>query len=124
MSVTFANAEPSIADVGDYIELMKPRVMSLAVFTALVGLSVAPGHIHPVIGFNYMLKDRQKSEFIPCRRSHYRRGCGLPSEFLYPLVRARRTRAGLFFLAIFAAPETAGRRGDRRHPRQLDQRRD
>ena len=65
MSVTFANAEPSIADVGDYIELMKPRVMSLAVFTALVGLSVAPGHIHPVIGFNYMLKDRQKSEFDP-----------------------------------------------------------
>jgi len=28
MSVTFAHAEPSIAGVGDYIELMKPRVMS------------------------------------------------------------------------------------------------
>jgi hypothetical protein len=29
--------------------------MSLAVFTALVGLSVAPGHIHPVIGFTALL---------------------------------------------------------------------
>jgi protoheme IX farnesyltransferase len=33
MSVTSARLEPSIAGVGDYIELMKPRVMSLVVFT-------------------------------------------------------------------------------------------
>ena len=51
MSVTVARVEPSIAGVGDYIALMKPRVMSLVVFTALVGLVVAPGHLHPVIGF-------------------------------------------------------------------------
>jgi heme o synthase len=51
MSITLARAEPSIAGVGDYIELMKPRVMSLVVFTALVGLLIAPGHIHPVIAF-------------------------------------------------------------------------
>src|SRR5262245_43798228 len=44
-------AEPSMADVRDYLALMKPRVMSLVVFTALVGLMVAPGHVHPVIGF-------------------------------------------------------------------------
>jgi protoheme IX farnesyltransferase len=49
MSITLARAEPSIAGVGDYIELMKPRVMSLVVFTALVGLLIAPGHVHPVI---------------------------------------------------------------------------
>jgi len=55
MSVTLARAEPSIAGVGDYIELMKPRVMSLVVFTALVGMLVAPGHIHPVIGFAALL---------------------------------------------------------------------
>jgi heme o synthase len=55
MSVMLARAEPSIAGVGDYIELMKPRVMSLVVFTALVGLAVAPGHIHPVIGFTALL---------------------------------------------------------------------
>src|SRR5437868_14053314 len=34
---------------------MKPKVMSLVVFTALVGLMVAPGHIHPVIGFTAMV---------------------------------------------------------------------
>jgi len=55
MSVTLARVEPSIAGVGDYIELMKPRVMSLVVFTALVGLLVAPGHVHPVIGFAALL---------------------------------------------------------------------
>jgi heme o synthase len=38
-------------DVGDYWSLMKPRVMSLVVFTAIVGLLAAPGHIHPWFGF-------------------------------------------------------------------------
>ncbi len=55
MSVTLARVEPSIAGVGDYIELMKPRVMSLVVFTAFVGLLVAPGHVHPVIGLTALL---------------------------------------------------------------------
>ena len=50
MSVTLARVEPSIAGVGDYIALMKPRVMSLVVFTAFVGLVIAPAHVHPVIG--------------------------------------------------------------------------
>ncbi|HYW59332.1 MAG TPA: heme o synthase [Xanthobacteraceae bacterium] len=50
-----ARVEPSLADVGDYLALMKPRVMSLVVFTALVGLAVAPGHLHPVIGFVALL---------------------------------------------------------------------
>jgi len=35
--------------VGDYVRLMKPRVMSLVVFTGLVGLLLAPGHLHPVL---------------------------------------------------------------------------
>ena len=55
MSLTVARVEPSIAGVGDYIELMKPRVMSLVVFTALVGLLVAPGHVHPVIGLTALI---------------------------------------------------------------------
>ena len=55
MSVTLARPEPSIAGVGDYVALMKPRVMSLVVFTALVGLVIAPGHVHPVIGFTALL---------------------------------------------------------------------
>ncbi|MBB5722488.1 protoheme IX farnesyltransferase [Loktanella ponticola] len=40
--------EPSM---GDYYALMKPRVMSLVVFTALVGLLVSPVPVHPFIGF-------------------------------------------------------------------------
>ena len=45
-----ARMEPSLAGVDDFLALMKPRVMSLVVFTALVGLLVAPGHLHPVLG--------------------------------------------------------------------------
>src|ERR1044072_4563011 len=48
-------AEPSLAGVEDYIALLKPRVMSLVVFTALVGMLVAPGHVHPVIGLAALL---------------------------------------------------------------------
>ena len=39
------------AEFRDYFALMKPRVMSLVVFTALVGLLVAPVSVHPFIGF-------------------------------------------------------------------------
>ncbi len=38
-----------MATVGDFFALMKPRVMSLVVFTALVGMVVAPVHVHPVL---------------------------------------------------------------------------
>src|SRR3984893_9910008 len=40
----------SHANIGDYVALMKPRVMSLVVFTALVGLLVAPGNVDPATG--------------------------------------------------------------------------
>ena len=46
---------PSVAGVGDYLALMKPRVMSLVVFTALVGLAIAPAPVHPVIAFTALL---------------------------------------------------------------------
>jgi protoheme IX farnesyltransferase len=39
----------SEASARDYFELLKPRVMSLVVFTAFVGLVLAPGHINPVL---------------------------------------------------------------------------
>ena len=51
----FALAEPSLATAGDYVALMKPRVMSLVVFTALTGLAVAPGHLHAAVGFTALL---------------------------------------------------------------------
>jgi len=35
--------------VSDYVQILKPRVMSLVVFTGFVGLVVAPGHLHPVL---------------------------------------------------------------------------
>jgi len=39
------------SQIKDYIALLKPRVMSLVVFTGLVGIFLAPGDIHPFIGF-------------------------------------------------------------------------
>jgi protoheme IX farnesyltransferase len=47
-TLTATAHEPSM---GDYYALMKPRVMSLVVFTALVGLLVVPVPVHPFIGF-------------------------------------------------------------------------
>ena len=38
------------ARLGDFVALMKPRVMLLAVFTAVVGLVIAPGHPDPLPG--------------------------------------------------------------------------
>ena len=48
-----AGAVPALREptVGDYVALLKPRVMSLVVFTALVGMLAAPGDLHPVLGF-------------------------------------------------------------------------
>ena len=39
----------STADPGDYVALLKPRVMSLVVYTAVAGLLIAPGTINPVL---------------------------------------------------------------------------
>jgi protoheme IX farnesyltransferase len=43
------------AGFGDYFALLKPRVMSLVVFTAFVGLIVAPVPVHPMVGFAAIL---------------------------------------------------------------------
>jgi protoheme IX farnesyltransferase len=52
---SLALAEPSLASVGDYLALMKPRVMSLVVFTALTGLAIAPTPLHPLTAFTALL---------------------------------------------------------------------
>ncbi|MES0880162.1 heme o synthase [Roseibium sp. SCP14] len=39
-----------MGSVSDYVALLKPRVMSLVIFTAFVGLMLAPGSVHPVLG--------------------------------------------------------------------------
>jgi protoheme IX farnesyltransferase len=43
------------AGFGDFVQLLKPRVMSLVVFTAMVGLIVAPVHVHPFVAFTAIL---------------------------------------------------------------------
>jgi heme o synthase len=45
------DAQVSDPTVGDFFTLMKPRVMSLVVLTALAGMLAAPGNINPVLGF-------------------------------------------------------------------------
>ncbi len=52
---TRAGEFSSPAHIGDYFALLKPRVMSLVVFTGFVGLVVAPGQLHPVLAFTALL---------------------------------------------------------------------
>jgi protoheme IX farnesyltransferase len=49
MTGATAEAVPA-GDIGDYVALLKPRVMSLVVFTGFAGLLAAPGHIHWLLG--------------------------------------------------------------------------
>ncbi|OIP82599.1 MAG: protoheme IX farnesyltransferase [Rhodobacterales bacterium CG2_30_65_12] len=51
----FEQAETREAGFGDYFALLKPRVMSLVVFTALVGLTVAPVAVHPMVALASIL---------------------------------------------------------------------
>ncbi len=50
-----SRAQEGEAGFGDFFALLKPRVMTLVVFTALVGLLAAPVGVHPVIGFAAIL---------------------------------------------------------------------
>ncbi|NOD35178.1 MULTISPECIES: heme o synthase [unclassified Ruegeria] len=51
INASTATAQADEASFGDYFALLKPRVMSLVVFTALVGLLAAPVSVHPFVGF-------------------------------------------------------------------------
>jgi protoheme IX farnesyltransferase len=48
-------SHPRTASASDYLALLKPRVMSLVVFTGLVGYVAAPGHGDLVLGFAAIL---------------------------------------------------------------------
>ncbi|HKY19144.1 MAG TPA: heme o synthase [Rhizomicrobium sp.] len=48
-------AYPRVTTVGDFLALLKPRVMSLVVFTGLAGIVAAPGHLHPLTAFTALL---------------------------------------------------------------------
>lgn len=55
MSDATANTQDYQPEFTDYVDLLKPRVMSLVVFTAFVGLIVAPVSVNPVIAFASIL---------------------------------------------------------------------
>jgi len=55
MSAAVLGAQVRAATVGDYFALLKPRVMSLVIFTAVAGIVVAPGHVHPMVAFAALL---------------------------------------------------------------------
>src|ERR1700751_3070372 len=43
------------AELSDWIALLKPRGLTLVVFTGVIGLLIAPGHLHPVLAFTAVL---------------------------------------------------------------------
>ena len=47
-AVTRLGPAVSVATAGDFFSLLKPRVMSLVVFSGLVGMLVAPGKVKPM----------------------------------------------------------------------------
>ena len=57
MTDTSIQRQAATGDAGfrDFFALLKPRVMSLVVFTALVGLVAAPQPVHPLVGFAAIL---------------------------------------------------------------------
>jgi protoheme IX farnesyltransferase len=48
--ISVSHPQSRAASAGDYLALMKPRVMSLVVFTGLAGLVCAPAHVDPILG--------------------------------------------------------------------------
>ncbi len=55
MTTAVLGAQRRTATVADFFALLKPRVMSLVVFTGLAGIVVAPGHVHPLVAFTALL---------------------------------------------------------------------
>src|SRR3954471_15265957 len=52
---TVGGAGGNVATVGDFFALLKPRVMSLVLFTAIAGMVLAPGEIHPLTALTALL---------------------------------------------------------------------
>src|SRR6202012_156896 len=55
MSLAETYSQPRVTTVGDFFALLKPRVMSLVIFTGLAGSGAAPGHVHPLTAFTALL---------------------------------------------------------------------
>jgi protoheme IX farnesyltransferase len=52
---TLAASGDDFSTARDWLAMLKPRVMSLVVYSGLAGLLVAPGHLHPVLAFAAVL---------------------------------------------------------------------
>ena len=50
-----APLQQDLSEVSDWVTLLKPRVISLVVLTGVVGLLVAPGHLHPTLAIAAVL---------------------------------------------------------------------
>jgi heme o synthase len=55
MAIAETYSDYRTASVGDFFALLKPRVMSLVIFTGLAGIVVAPGHVDPFTAFTALL---------------------------------------------------------------------
>ncbi|HLJ05699.1 MAG TPA: heme o synthase [Acetobacteraceae bacterium] len=55
MSEAVTTTTTKAAELSDWFALLKPRVMTLVVFTGLIGLLIAPGHLNPVLAFTAVL---------------------------------------------------------------------
>ena len=77
---TAATAGLSQGDVSDYIALLKPRVMFLVVFTALVGMVVAPLGVHPVVAFAVAPHDRRRRRRLRLPQHVVGRGYRRPDD--------------------------------------------
>jgi protoheme IX farnesyltransferase len=55
MAIAESFAYHRVTTVGDFFALLKPRVMSLVVFTGLAGIIVAPGHVNGLTAFTALL---------------------------------------------------------------------
>src|ERR1700742_3811310 len=53
--MSLAYASPRVTTVGDFFALLKPRVMSLVIFTGLAGIVAAPGHVDLLTAFTALL---------------------------------------------------------------------
>jgi heme o synthase len=54
-TMDYAAAISEGATPADYFALLKPRVMYLVVITAMTGMAIAPGHMHPLFAFTAIL---------------------------------------------------------------------
>ncbi len=50
-TTAYTETTASTGTVSDFFQLLKPRVMTLVVFTGVAGVVLAPGHLHPFLAF-------------------------------------------------------------------------